>query len=1232
MTLLSDIIEINPSESSVIVVENSLANQKLVASFAPTKAVVKVLKHLREAVLPPEKEAQTHPEKRAINLFGSYGSGKSHLAVVIAQLLRDGSGSAEFDGFFQRLSHFGEPELAQRLKNTFLPGDDKDAKPYLLVSLYSSEAPTLGDQLMEGLCEALKRKKLDLKDILPTTEYDACIQRFAEIVANSPEYANADLSNWQLSNSDYLATSDMLKALEKHQSSALTVFKEWHKAVCFGAKFNPTQEGAHNFIKAYAEAGKNLAEKHNFAGILVIWDEFGNALEHLMDDSSRISSKEINDLQSFVETVCRPTHGHTIFIGLTHYSFTEYATKMGSTDENIIEKLGKISRRFNDNKPFKIELSATESEGYHLLGMQKTWTTQGKQYLDNAQPSQRQIIDNCASLPLFKTLSPHLDQVLNECYPLHPITAAGLFELSNLPKFSVAQSNSTALTFFRDYVQTVLARQLSEQGLFSNELIRLPELVDYYLERLKEVKSADCEQYQRALTQITGDLTEQQIRSKQAIVKLLFLAPLLGGNFQATETFLASALYDAKPNSLIAQNLSTDLAWLKKADVCWKHDVTEQWTLAGDSGVNIEEAINGKLTNFANLSVEDLFNKHDEMLADLLPPVGIHDLEPSACGIIRSYQVQLLSPTRISQLKFNNPLISAQVFLVLANTEEEANQAKQHISELSDATAYFWLPLAGLLAEAVEIEGKQFRLSSLLCRYLAIESLLKENPSGEELRRQLGAKWEKTRQQLLAVLQVLYGRPGLESGNSQILTAGSLDPLACQSWHGLRELIAEEIQATYPKEIPIRAMNLNSLRDESYLGRSVVQDIVKRILEFDNNLDYRTNDLLGETKDTSQPASLIDGTLGANQIFIQRANGLDIKKVIETDNGIKEVLGLIHDTLLKKRDKPYLMQDLREKLIAPPYGIPACTLAIFAAVAIRHEVKRLRWYGSKETDFSSNLNNAFSQESKLSIRLIEFGNKQYAMLNTVGQYFDMRRKPEETPEEFGSDCAAKLREFIKNQPEAVKDSSQLDHSSKDLIRFLREVAKSTQDLADFLLKLFELENKSHVDIPELAKPLVKGLLDDFSRVANGKKYEIQKAWEHLSPKNDTDKTELLERLNHQYANHQAKQLALLLERSPDIARIDADEFSQLILQKNSSQCSDIEIGECKAELKALINYHPRLPPPLPISPTPPVISPEVREFSTVEFINTLRMKIQQTGLSNPKIREILQSLLSNYQD
>lgn len=1214
MRLLSDVISCNPNQAdAAIVVERSLNNQQLIASFAPTKATVKVLSHLQQAVLP-----QAPQEARAINLFGSYGSGKSHLAVVIAQLMRDGCHSVEFTGLLERLTHFGQGKLAQDLKYTFKAVDHPDARPYLLVSLYGSETPSLGAKLIEGLYDALNRHpELSPETILPTTEYEVCAKQFQHIVSNSPSYANADLSQWQLAD-DYLTTAEMFNGLTAHQASALETFKAWHQKVCHIA-FNPKHHGGHSFIEAYLEAGKNLADKHQFGGIVVIWDELGYALEELISNPQRHILEEIMDLQRFVETVCKPALGHTVFIGLTHKSFPQYASDVGA-NEAIKNRLETIEGRFA--KAFKIELSAAESEGYHLLGMQKSWTETGLQLKQSQTQGFQQVLHICQDLPLFKSIRPHLNDVLNDCYPLHPIMAAGLFALS-----SYAQSNRTALTFFREKSQDFLQRQLAESGLFTQELIRLPELLDYYADSLQEKAAQDWDNYQRALVKISPTLSATEINSKQAILKCIFLAQLLGENFQATESFLAAALYDAYPDSGQAQQLSSDLLWLKAAEVCWKHDVTEQWTLAGDAGVNIEELITGKLSNFTGLSLESLFNKSPDIVADLLPPVGIHDLEPSACGIVRSYQVSLLSaPFTTSQIKLTNPLISAQVFLLLADNEEQAQQAKQQIAELQTAKVYFWLPLAGINAESVTIDGKFFKLNTLLCRYLALETLLKENTIGDELRRQLEAKWDKARQQLLNLLQIFYGRTGLETGKSQILIAGSLEPVVCQSWHGLRESIAEAIQQSYHKEIPVRARNLNTLRDESYLGRSIIQTMVKRILDFEENSSYQT-DLLGNNE-TSEPAALIDGVLGANQLFIQRPDGWDLKKVAETDNGIKEVLTLIHDTLLRKRDKPYSVAELRTKLITPPYGIPACTLAIFAAVAIRHEKKRLRWYGSRESDFATNLNNAFAENSELSIRLIEFSNKQYAVLHAVGLYFKMARA-DQSPEEYGSECAARLRDFIKHQPDAVKTSSQLNDKTKALIRFLKEVAKSTQDLADFLLQLFELENKSHTDVTEIVFPLLKTCLDDFLRVSDWKKHEIQKTWQELLPSTETAKAELLARLSHQNANPKAKQLALLLESYDDMNTMAADEFSKLILRKSSNECSDIEIGECKAELRALINYHPPLPPPLP--PTP-VIKPMGDEFSKAGFIHFLQQQIKQTQLSNSEIREILQSLLQDYQD
>ena len=166
MTFLADIIEINAQQTaSAIVFDRDSDNQHLIHSFSPTTSAIQIFNHLSAAVLPHATQ-----EQRAINLHGPYGSGKSHLAVVLAQLLRDGSGAEGFSGLFERIKNFSSAKLADDLRNTFLPADDKDAKPYLLVSLYGSECTSIPDKLMEGLCEALKRHPdLNLENICFTT-------------------------------------------------------------------------------------------------------------------------------------------------------------------------------------------------------------------------------------------------------------------------------------------------------------------------------------------------------------------------------------------------------------------------------------------------------------------------------------------------------------------------------------------------------------------------------------------------------------------------------------------------------------------------------------------------------------------------------------------------------------------------------------------------------------------------------------------------------------------------------------------------------------------------------------------------------------------------------------------------------------------------------------------------------------------------------------------------------
>ncbi len=1162
---LHDVITINLNNANAaIVLEQGIADINLVANYTPTQASVQVFKHFCQAVLP-----SANSEHRAINLYGSYGSGKSHLAVVLAQLLRDGANTPEFNQLIQRLKQTGQNELANTMQHTFLSNQDTDARPYLLVSLYASGTTSLGDKLMEGLFDALQREAhLNLHDVLPSTEYEVCARRLEDMIAENPSFAYADISDWDLDQSDFLAIDDLLNALKSHQPSALKVFLEWHKAVCYGQAFDMSQAGGKSYIEAYREAGKNLAEKYHYGGIVVLWDEFGHALEDLIGNPHRNAGQEIIGLQQFVETVCHPDCGHTIFVGVTHVSFQEYGERTHAS-EVVRESLEKIAGRFY--KAFKIELNAYEQDGYHLLGFQKTWTTSGKALLNNPQPAKDHLLQVCHRLPLFQPLFEHLEQIFVDVYPLHPLMALGLFNLSKH-----AQANRTALTFFRNYAAEILNTELEDSMLWQKELIRLPKLVEYYEDSIKKSAGSEWRRYEQAKQQVTGN-SNDEIRIRKDILSILILSQLLEG-FKASDDFLACALFDAFANTAATELLTEHLAWLKSAGLIWKNQVTQFWTLAGEGGVDVDALIDKETASFEGQNYQYLLETHTDFKEDVLSILGVHDLDPSECGIIRSYSVELLTPPFDPYIfKKKTPLISAKVYLVLARDLSEVEMSKLRIQELPKSSSYFWIPEQGIESEIYQENDKSYHLHELFCRYLAIRFQLKKGASviTEDLQRQLEAKWEATRQAIKDLLQISFGRKGLEAAKCRIYQAGCYDYLTCHSWHGFKDFLAEAVNQGYPSEVPIRAMNMNTLRDEKYNGSLKVVKLVKRILEFAENPAYQT-DLLGEAKETSELSSLTDGILGANQLFITRPEGLDIKKIDETEGNLKELLTLIHDTFLRKRENPYAVVELRNKLIAEPYGLPACALPMFTAIAIRHEVKRLRWGRNKKSDFAENLVEAFTDGNKLTIRLFEFSKKQFDLLFLLGQYFHLSKNPAISQEEYAGLCASQLREFVKNKPEAVRSSSKLDVKTQELVKFMSLPAKSDQDLAEFLIELLDVKNFLNNQSLTAVYQALQSLFSDFDKVENQNLHGVQQFWFTQFPVDAEKRSQMIRGLR-QVNTRQANQLMGLLEKSGTPTDVSAKEIIHQILSKPFDACAESDLGRCIGMLETLFEQAKHVP-------------------------------------------------------
>jgi len=299
MTMLRDIVRPAASVNSAAVrLEDGLAidAKALINSFTPTKSSIAILRHIQSAVLPGAGQ-----EKRAMIWNGVYGSGKSHLAVLIGYLLENGASDSLISPFLDKLKNQGEGALCREVETTFLSESDPDANPYLIVTLYGSPAPTLHNALLERLHQTLRDTEgLDPSSIMPKTEFAAANERLKTILELHPDYRQKPLSSWSIRCTAY-NLEELEDQLEAVEPEALEAFKEWHPKVSAGAIFDPEDFGGTNVIGSFVEAAKNLSANHGYKGIAVIWDEFGYALENLIGSANRNTVEEIFFMQKFVE-------------------------------------------------------------------------------------------------------------------------------------------------------------------------------------------------------------------------------------------------------------------------------------------------------------------------------------------------------------------------------------------------------------------------------------------------------------------------------------------------------------------------------------------------------------------------------------------------------------------------------------------------------------------------------------------------------------------------------------------------------------------------------------------------------------------------------------------------------------------------------------------------------------------------------------------------------------------
>lgn len=442
---LRTLISLDSRFQRAVNLKYDLSDAHQVAAYVPTPSAASALRALLSTALGDDHQ-------RANVLVGPYGSGKSHLAIVLAALL---SGDVECAA--------GLHEVMLRLRTESWDAADmaaryQAAKQRLLPVVLSGDEGDLGTALARALPRAMRRAGLEIA--LPSA-YASAVQTVGMWQQDYPDvYARLGerVAGWKG------GLGGLIAALEEHDAEAYQQFTSLYRELAAGASFQLSQDmpPAELFV-----ATSEAIAAHGYSGIVLLYDEFGRVLE---TRGGEAFGREAKVLQDLAELAARTPTLHVVLIA--HKALGLYGHRLPSALE---QEWRKIEGRFRT-----LELTTDARMHYRLIGqvLQRTptmWKAFHEQHLPLFAELLRRVVDS----RLFDLLDDaDLKEVIVEgAYPLHPLTVYCLPRLSQ----RVAQNERTLFTFLATDDEYALGAFLDQALLNGTPSLVLPDwLYDYF--------------------------------------------------------------------------------------------------------------------------------------------------------------------------------------------------------------------------------------------------------------------------------------------------------------------------------------------------------------------------------------------------------------------------------------------------------------------------------------------------------------------------------------------------------------------------------------------------------------------------------------------------------------------------------------------------------------------------------------------------------------------------------
>jgi hypothetical protein len=655
---LSELVELHQGYGAQVEVRHDFfdpdRNRSRLDRYRPIRAHRDVIRRLLKAFDPLDK--------RAYLLRGSYGTGKSHLCLILANYLALPAAAPELQAFYANYAR-EDRDAAEWLRGR------RQTSPWLVVLPEYDRTDSFEALVLRAITEAAGRAGFNA----------GLISAYGEAASTLEEWRNANEIG-ELSGRNWPSFCDELQRLERgtapdqfirrlrdYSSDALDRFKDIYQRLVG----RPFVVEAGSLTRVLRVLLANPEFKARFHGLAVIFDEFGYTLEH----NERLQPDAFQAFGQLCEAGV-PGGAQLLFVGTIHRSLEQYRSGRTAVDWS------KISDRL-------VEVAVEDAGMEEIIAAIVRPRTESLAWQEIVAPHQArftELTNEARKLNLFPRLSlPEIQtRIVESIYPMHPVATHCLLQLST----TISSSTRSVYTFFsRDY-----APPAGSFPAFLDEFDALDDrgrlrfytadiLPRYFEERLRDDPNEhsdtvrrrirDWRTAQESLEKVADRQSRSPTPTEHRCLDAILVLSLAG--VRASEHAISAAL------DLTLTEILNTLSSLRSERVLFLNPQTDEYEFASASSQDLPALIAAW--------------KQDPQNA-LLDPVGalstLHPLEGQEQFLNATGHNQTYNETRRLLQIFARPadLNEAQ----FQSWEQQAIQASRRWAEGYDAVAVYVIP------------------------------------------------------------------------------------------------------------------------------------------------------------------------------------------------------------------------------------------------------------------------------------------------------------------------------------------------------------------------------------------------------------------------------------------------------------------------------------------------------------------------------------------------------------